>query len=92
MDLDESIHIRPSQVFVRRRIYDEVVQEGQLLDVVPLGDEVLANKLHSSIEVEQDQAAEDSVLREECMLFGRGANSVEFRPDSNIMEQILYDP
>lgn len=76
-------------------MYDDIVRECQLLDVIPLGDELLANKLHSKVEAEQSQAAENRVLREKSkksMLFGCGANSVEFRPDSNILEHIPYDP
>lgn len=56
MDFDESIHIRPSEVFVGGAVYDEVVQEGQLLHVVPLSDETLANRLHSNVQIEQHKA------------------------------------
>lgn len=57
-----------------------------MLDVVPLGNELLADNLHSHIEIEQDLAAEDSMLREECVLFRRGANAVEFR-----IQNIVYN-
>lgn len=61
MDFDKSIHIRPSQVVPCWRIHDEVLQEGQLLDVVPSGDEALANFLHASNKAEQNQTAEDGM-------------------------------
>jgi hypothetical protein len=39
---------------------------------MPLPNKLLADKLHSHIEIEQDQATENRVLREEDTLFGRG--------------------
>jgi hypothetical protein len=37
---------------LNRLEYNEVMQESQLLDVIPLGDKLLAHILHSNIEVE----------------------------------------
>lgn len=91
MNFEEGIHVRPPQVCVCWKIYDEVVQERQSLHVVPLGNELLADNLHSHVEMEQEQAAVDSMVREENVLFGRVARDIELQTGSNLLEAILYD-